>query len=159
MRSISNRFRSHWQNLISNEDTEFGRRVMAAGLRLRYEPSAVHLSSSRGEPSPQKIFPHLVVQQRAVRCSGTRDQSDKHAPLGIPLRLFRTLAGETVGSMLAVKPTRRFGCKVAVWTCAGHMFEFYFQWIRKSRTGTKSQSQHLTTFQSSGESHRMVLSN
>ena len=43
-------------NLISNEDTEFGRRLFSAGLRLRYEPGQLPITRSRRTGFGRNIF-------------------------------------------------------------------------------------------------------
>src|SRR3990172_1565155 len=83
----------HADCLISNEDSEFGNRLLAAGERLRYEPSAV--------------VRHPVAQNRLQKDyflawwfnkgrSNTRQfgnpPNTKYYLCGIPLYLFRRLA-------------------------------------------------------------------
>ena len=42
-----------------NEDTEFGRRLMAAGERLRYEPSALVYHPVPANRIPKRLLPDL----------------------------------------------------------------------------------------------------
>ncbi len=48
-------------HLLSNEDTEFGRRLFAHGLRLRYEPSAVTYHPVAENRLRQAVFSSVVV--------------------------------------------------------------------------------------------------
>jgi glucosyl-dolichyl phosphate glucuronosyltransferase len=114
---------------IRNEDTEFGRRLMLAGERLRYEPSAVVY-----HPVPEN---RLIKQyflsfwfdhgRACVREAGRRPNI-----LGIPrhyltmLKLLTVLAPmRALRWMLAFKPQWRFYCKGWVWMTAGEIVETY----------------------------------
>jgi len=117
---------------IRNEDTEFGRRLMAAGERLRYEPSAV-------------VY-HLVPEARLKKeyflafwfdhgRAGVREVEKRPNICGIPRNYFRILK---TGALLAVRtlhwilvwePQRRFYRKGWVWMTAGEIAEFYRQSI------------------------------
>jgi len=114
-------------DLLSNGDTEFGRRLLDAGERLRYEPSAV-------------IY-HPVVESRLRKkyflawwCGkGRSDIREFGIPpgaeccWGIPLYMFRRLARWTLCWMVAVEPSRRFSCKRKVWGLVGQIVESYRQ--------------------------------
>jgi len=124
-------------NLISNEDTELGRRLMAAGLRLRYEPSA--------------ITRHPVEQARVRKeyflawwfNKGRSDIRELGNPpgvtrfLGIPLQLFRAFVWEAAQWMISIEPSKRFGRKTEAWACAGQIFESYRQRHDRKRMGTE----------------------
>jgi glucosyl-dolichyl phosphate glucuronosyltransferase len=112
-------------NLLSNEDTEFGRRLLAAGERLRYEPSAV--------------MHHPVTENRLQKgyflawwfAKGQADTTEMGVPVettwllaGIPLHVYRRLARWTLAWMIAINSKRRFACKMNVWTIAGQIAGF-----------------------------------
>lgn len=104
------------------EDTEFGRRLMQSGEKLRYEPSAV-------------IY-HPVEQRRLTKeyflswwFGRGRDTNlilPKRGPVwGIPryylrvAKLVVSLVGHTLAWVTAIRPDRRFYYKVLVWELAG----------------------------------------
>jgi len=111
---------------IRGEDTEFGRRVLEAGEHLWYEPSAiVH------HPVPA----HRLRRQYFLRWWFDKGRSDvrefgvpkdtKWFFAGIPLFMFRRLTAWTLRWMLAAQVSRRFSCKLKVWTMAGGIYEAY----------------------------------
>lgn len=135
------------KNLLSNEDTEFGRRVLAAGGRLRYEPSAVTY--------------HPVEESRVRRAyflawwfnKGRSDVREigitpngKHF-FGIPLRSFRNVAVGVLRWTVALDPCRRFTCKLKIWVNVGEAYESFSQTLdarRKARernSGVRSPSE------------------
>jgi glucosyl-dolichyl phosphate glucuronosyltransferase len=113
-------------SLLSNEDTEFGRRLLVAGERLRYEPSA--------------LMYHPVYENRIQKKyllgwwfgKGRADIAESGMPLktkwslcGIPLYLFRRLARWTLQWMISINTSKRFSCKLNVWNIAGQILQCY----------------------------------
>ena len=113
---------------IRNEDTEFGRRLLAAGERLRYEPSA--------------IVHHAVPEKRLGRAyflafwfdhgrASAREWRKRPDILGVPrecfwiLKLGATLTGRVLRWMLTLNPQRRFYHKGLVWMTVGNIVELY----------------------------------
>lgn len=107
-------------NMESHEDTEFGRRLMQGGERIRYEPSAV-------------VY-HPIIESRLTKSyfrswwygRGISDVkrdgislAEKWRVFGVPAHLFRRLAACTVRSVLPIGPERRFTWKINVWYIAG----------------------------------------
>jgi glycosyltransferase involved in cell wall biosynthesis len=115
-------------NLIRNEDTEFGHRVLAAGERLRYEPSAVVYHLVPTDRLHKKYFlAWWFGKGRAdVRESGV-PHDFKWFIAGIPLVMVRRLVVWTVRWVIAVEPSRRFSCKLSAWAKAGMILECYRQ--------------------------------
>jgi len=113
---------------IRNEDTEFGRRLMAAGERIRYEPSAVVYHPLPADRLKKEYFLEswFDLGRALVREVGRRADV-----WGIPrpyLSILKTgilLPGRTLGWMLTWKPQRRFYRKCRVWMTAGVLVEFY----------------------------------
>jgi glucosyl-dolichyl phosphate glucuronosyltransferase len=128
------------KNMISNEDTEFGRRLMAAGLRLRYEPSALtYHPVDENRLRPSYFLSWWFNKGRSdVREFGYRPNGLRI--LGIPLRLFRALPWQVMQWMVAVEPSKRFGSKLDVWSCAGQIFESCYQWLDAKRKGAERNS-------------------
>jgi glycosyltransferase involved in cell wall biosynthesis len=111
---------------IRNEDTEFGRRLIVAGERLRYEPSAVvYHPVSENRIQKQYFLRWWFDKARAdVREFGISSDT-KWFIGGVPVYLFRRLAVWTLRWLIAVDPRVRFDCKVKVWGKFGEIVESY----------------------------------
>ena len=115
-------------NEIRGEDSEFVSRLLSAGERLWYEPSAiVH------HPVPQDRLRREYFQtwwfekgRSGIRADGIPSDM-KFVLAGVPLRLLRRLAVWTARWMLAWGPSRRFSNKLKVWSVAGQILECYRQ--------------------------------
>jgi glycosyltransferase involved in cell wall biosynthesis len=109
-----------------SEDAEFGSRLLAAGERLWYEPSAlVFHPVPENRLRKQYFLAWWFDKARAdIRAYGPPPDLNL-CFAGVPLRLFRRLAVWTVRWMLAVEPTRRFTNKIKVWSLAGQIQECY----------------------------------
>jgi glycosyltransferase involved in cell wall biosynthesis len=105
---------------IRNEDTEFGTRLLNAGERIWYEPTAlVFHSVPRDRIRKDYFLSWWFDKARAeVRQDGIPRQSRLRIG-GVPVFLFRTLSGWTLRWMTSVDPGRRFSCKLNVWKTAG----------------------------------------
>jgi len=120
-------------NLMGNEDTEFGRRLMKAGERLRYEPSAVVRHPVPDSRAQKDYFLSWWFDYgRAL----VREWGRGPSVLGIPrpylniLKLLTiTMVQRTWRWMLALNRQRRFYYKCWVWVTAGQIQE-YFRLLR-----------------------------
>jgi glucosyl-dolichyl phosphate glucuronosyltransferase len=117
---------------IRNEDTEFGSRLLAAGERLRYEPSAV---AYHAVPQSRLRKGYFLAwwfdKARAdIRQQGVPPETKWYVG-GIPLYLFRRLVVWTVRWMVTFEPSRRFSCRLKAWSKVGEIVECY----RQSHTG------------------------
>jgi glycosyltransferase involved in cell wall biosynthesis len=118
-------------SLISYEDTEFGKRLMAAGERLGYEPSAIVYHPVLDERLNKKyVLAWYFGYGRAV----TLQKAKRSAVLGIPrhyISIFnlalRLLPIKIANWLMAVNPQRRFFCKCRVWATAGEIAEVWRQ--------------------------------
>jgi glycosyltransferase involved in cell wall biosynthesis len=122
---------------IRNEDTELGRRLLAAGERLRYEPSAVVYHS---------IPPGRVTQRYFFSCwfdfgrAMIREYGERPDVYGIPrdylsmLRCAMEIAVMTLRWMFAIHPQKRFRYKCQVRRWAGQMVELYRRSIGRKRS-------------------------
>lgn len=118
---------------IRSEDTEFGRRLLSAGERLRYEPSAIVY-----HPVP----PHRTQKRYFLKWWHAKARADirefgiprdtRFFLAGIPLYLFRRLAVWTLRWTTAYSARKRFSCKLKVWGVAGQIIECYQ--TRRSRS-------------------------
>jgi glucosyl-dolichyl phosphate glucuronosyltransferase len=111
-------------SLLSNEDTEFGHRLLNAGEPLWYEPSAVvfHPVSESRLRKGYFLAWWFGKGRSDIRQFGIPPNT-KLRYRGIPLYLFRNLAVWTVRWMISINPSLRFSCKLKVWGKAGQILE------------------------------------
>lgn len=114
----------------TNEDSEFGDRLLSAGERLRYEPSAlVYHPVPRNRIEKQYFLRWWFHKgQGSIRQYGVRPGT-RYYVRGIPLFLFRNLSVWILKWMVGIHPARRFASKLNVWTKVGEIVECY----RRSR--------------------------
>ncbi len=113
-----------------NEDTEFGRRLIAGGECLRYEPSAVVFHEV---PKDRINKEHFLTSWFAYGRSAVREGGRKPDVFGMPRYYFRV--PRAIGAMavvvsrwiLALNPQRRFFLKARVWYTAGQIAEINWQ--------------------------------
>ncbi len=118
-------------NLIGGEETEFGMRLIAAGERLGYIPSAiVYHPISEERLNKKYILAWSFDFGRAV----TLLKGKRVAVLGIPRHfvsifnlVLRLLPLRIMYWLLAVNPQRRFFCKCRVWQTIGEIAEVWRQ--------------------------------
>ena len=111
-------------SILRGEDTEFGKRILAAGLTLRYEPSAIVFHAVPENRLQKKYFLAWWFDK------GRSDVREFGIPPevrwfvgGIPLYLFRRITIWTIRWMFAMEPSRRFYCKTRVRSLAGQILE------------------------------------
>jgi glycosyltransferase involved in cell wall biosynthesis len=114
--------------IISGEDAEFGRRLLDAGQRLRYEPSALVNHPVEEERLQKKYILDWSFGDGVswFRVSGIRPGT-RYRLRGIPLYMFRSVARWTLQWVLTVEPSRRFEYKRYVWRKLGEISETYRQ--------------------------------
>jgi glycosyltransferase involved in cell wall biosynthesis len=130
---------------IRGEDTEFGRRLIAARQRLRYEPSAVVYHPVAENRLHKQYF---LTWWFDFGRSLVREWGRGPDIWGIPQPYFSmlktgttALAGITLRWMLALKPRRRFFYKALVWRTAGEIAEFY-RLARRTDSGSTAMPEH-----------------
>jgi len=124
------------KKLHTNDDSEFGRRLLEAGEHLRYEPSAVVYHEVPTRRLQREYFLTWWFNKgRADVCETSGATDTRWSIRGIPLHLFRRIAVGTIRWMVTVAPQRRFSRKLAVWLVGGMMVESYRQSkvVRKRR--------------------------
>jgi glycosyltransferase involved in cell wall biosynthesis len=111
---------------IRSEDTEFGQRLIAAGERLWYEPSAVVFHPVPEQRLTRAYFLKWWLDHgyAEVRVFGLRPGT-RFYMMGIPMYLFRNLIMAIVRWMFQLRPDRRFYYKTKVWCKAGQILECY----------------------------------
>jgi GT2 family glycosyltransferase len=128
-------------NLIRGEDTEFGSRLLAAGERLRYAPTAVVHHPVLAERVRKNYF--LAWWFDKARADIRQHGVEPHGICcrGIPLLLFRRLALWTMRWIVAANPRVRFERKLKVWSNAGMIAECH----RRVRYGPDPCSEAVPT--------------
>jgi glucosyl-dolichyl phosphate glucuronosyltransferase len=121
---------------IRSEDSDFSLRLLAAGERLHYEPSAlVYHEIPERRLQKQYFLDWWFDKARAdVRAYGSPVDT-RWRIAAIPLVLFRRLTIWTLRWMAASKPSRRFFCKLQVWVLAGQITESYRRWRDEQKHG------------------------
>jgi len=128
-------------NLISNEDTEFGRRVLAGGLRLRYEPSALTYHPVEACRLKRSYFLHWWFNKGKSDVRELGYQSNVNGLFGVSFRLVAGLVWGIGQWMVSIEPSVRFSYKIEVWNCVGQAVESLRQWAnvkQKGRNGKPS---------------------
>lgn len=123
-------------SLLSNEDTDFGRRLIKGGERIRYEPGAVvHHPVAENRLKKEYFLKWWYDKGRAdVREQG-KPPKDKWPILGVPFRHYVAIGSSTVKWLTDPRPMRRFYHKVCVWHYAGAIKE----WLELGRTTSTKQ--------------------
>jgi glucosyl-dolichyl phosphate glucuronosyltransferase len=126
---------------IRSEDTEFGQRLLNAGERLYYQPSAVVYHEVAEKRLKKEFFLKWTFDKaRAdIREFGVQ-KGTKWFIAGVPLYLFRRLAVWTVRWMAGMNPAVRFARKLKIWSTAGAIRECYrsFHQRRLPQAGAQS---------------------
>jgi glycosyltransferase involved in cell wall biosynthesis len=109
-----------------SEDMEFGYRVLSAGLRLWYEPSAIVHHSLPAHRLQKEYFLAWWHDkaQADLRAFGLPEGTQLQIA-GVPLSAFRRLARWTLQWVTTISPAHRFSCKLKVWMIRGEIAEFY----------------------------------
>ncbi len=115
--------------LIGNDDTEFGRRLMAGGERLRYEPLAVVYHSIPADRLNKKYFRAWWF---AFGRAQMREKGRRTKVWGIPRFFFslpnialRLFLPQVVRSLIARDPHERFHRQCFACCMAGNMAEIW----------------------------------
>lgn len=120
------------------EDTEFGDRALAAGMRLWYEPSAVVYHSLPAQRLKKQYF--LAWWHDKGRSTIRQDGIPGDARwfvAGVPLHLFRRFGVWTVRWFLTAEPGRRFSSRLNAYSVLGM--------IRECRQLNRIKNQRETT--------------
>lgn len=117
-------------NELKSEDVEFGARLLSAGEKLRYEPSAIVYHPVRKERLRKEYFLEwwFLKGQSNIRQFGVLPGT-KYRIAGIPLYLIRRFAVWTVKWMVALDSPRRFSNRLSAWQNLGGIWECYQQWL------------------------------
>jgi glycosyltransferase involved in cell wall biosynthesis len=112
--------------ILGSEDSEFGERLLNAGEKLRYEPAALLYHAVPAQRATKKYFlawwhdkTRSDIRAFGVPCSL------RWQVAGIPLPLFRRLLRWSLQWMFTPGTSKRFACKVRVWSVRGAIRECY----------------------------------
>lgn len=109
---------------IRSEDTEFGRRLLLAGERFFYEPSArVYHSITRQRVRKEYFLGWWLGKARAEIREHGIEPGTKWFVAGVPLYLIRRWFTWTLRWMTSFQSARRFTCKLKVWWLWGMIAE------------------------------------
>ena len=132
------------ENLASGEDIEFGKRLLAAEERLRYEPSAIVFHSIAEMRLNKKYY---WVYWFAFGRSEIRERGRRTRVWGIPRYYFslpnialRILLPEVVKCPFARDPRERFARQCHAWRTAGTLAEVWNQ-VRRGYFADSSNGQ------------------
>jgi glucosyl-dolichyl phosphate glucuronosyltransferase len=128
-----------------SEDSEFGVRVLAGGEKLGYEPSAVlHHAIPESRIQKQFFLSWWFDKARAdTRAFGTPKTGSLRF-IGVPLYLFRRLAGNILRWAFAFGSARRFLRKTRIWWNLGEIKESHVMW-RETKQGQISKLEQSGT--------------
>lgn len=111
-----------------SEDTEFGHRLLDAGEKLLYQPTAVVYHNLPASRLNKKYFLNWWFDKaRAdIRAFGIPRHA-RWSIAGVPVVLFRRVMVWAVRWITTVNPARRFECKLQVWGRSAEIVECYRQ--------------------------------
>ncbi len=109
--------------LLHGEDTEFGRRLMASGLRICYEPSAVTLHPVDHVRVNKKYFLNWWFNKGKSDVREFVDHFQVRSLFSILLKSFHDAAAEAVRWVITPDPAGKFICVLKIWAYAGQVFE------------------------------------
>ncbi len=121
------------KGLLSGEDTEFGRRVMAAGACLRYEPHAITNHPVESSRVRKKYFLLWWFNKGRSDVRECGVAPHRFSLFGVPIRLLRYAAVEAVRWVIADDSCTRFVCILKIWTYAGQAYESHRQSLDSNR--------------------------
>lgn len=104
---------------MRNEDTEFGRRLMAAGEHLYYAPSAVVYH----EIYPARLRKEFFLAWWFDRGRAKVLEDGRSLRIAEALKLAYRAARSAIGSVVSFDSERRFYRKCVVWYAAGQLVE------------------------------------
>jgi len=133
------------ESLISNEDTEFGARLLVAGEHLRYEPSAIVYHSIAEERLNKRYFWKWWF---AFGRAQMREKGPRTKVMGIPRYYFslpnialRCLLPQFGRALLARDPQERFCRQCKVSCIAGNFAEVWNRAVKGQYTSRPHKNQ------------------
>jgi glycosyltransferase involved in cell wall biosynthesis len=112
---------------IRSEDTEFGSRLLAAGERLRFEPSAVVYHEVPQNRVRKAYFLKWWFDKARADVRERGIQENTWRIHGVPAASLKRIFTWAVRWVVTLDSSRRFSCKINVWINAGAIAECYGQ--------------------------------
>ncbi len=112
-------------NEIRNEDTEFGSRLLGAGERFRYEPSAIVYHAIPENRVKKEYFLNWWFDKARTEIRQDGIPPDAVCFAGVPLYLLSRLIAWTWRWVSAIAPDTRFESKLKLWQVTGYIVECY----------------------------------
>jgi glucosyl-dolichyl phosphate glucuronosyltransferase len=112
---------------IRSEDSEFGARLLAAGERFWYEPSAVVYHSVPRKRARRAYFQTWWFGKGRADVRELGREKARWYIAGIPLFLFRRIVVWTLRFTLCPREPQRFSNKLKIYWLAGIILEHYKQ--------------------------------
>jgi glycosyltransferase involved in cell wall biosynthesis len=111
-------------NMMSNEDTEYGKRLLVGGERIHYEPSAVvYHSISPDRVRKEYFLAWWLGKGRAEFRESRIEPGTRWRIAGVPFYLIRRLAKWILRWVFTFESASRFTCKLKVWWLMGLILE------------------------------------
>lgn len=108
---------------IRDEDTEFGSRLLSAGERLRYEPSAVVYHAVPEKRVQKRYFLDWWFDKARAEIRQSGLPADTLCVAGVPFHLLSRFAMWMLRWTVAIGPAARFGCRLKLWQVAAYISE------------------------------------
>jgi GT2 family glycosyltransferase len=125
------------ESMLGNEDTELGRRLLAGGERLWFEPLAIVYHGIPENRLTKSYFLGFWFNygRAAVREHANRSNVWKIPRwcFSVPIIIFNVLPARLRLWLFARDPKRRFFFKCTVWRTFGEIFELPRIWLETKR--------------------------
>jgi glucosyl-dolichyl phosphate glucuronosyltransferase len=127
-------------SLISNEDTEFGGRLLQAGEKMHYVPTAiVHHPVTEDRVQKSYFLAWWFNKARGeIREFGILPNTRLFVG-GVPVYIFRRFFVWALRWMIAIEPSRRFDNKIKLWAKMGEIAEMRNQ-AKKKKASSPTNS-------------------
>jgi glucosyl-dolichyl phosphate glucuronosyltransferase len=117
-----------------SEDSEFGKRLLEAGVPLRYEPAAVVYHEVPEARLQKSYFLKWWFDKARADILAAGVPSDaKRLLRGVPANMILRLMRWILTWAVMVDPAQRFSAKLKVWWLTGGIVESHRQWRDKKR--------------------------
>jgi GT2 family glycosyltransferase len=110
--------------MLSGEDTEFGRRLLTAGSRLRSEPGAITYHPVEQSRLRRRYFLKWWFNKGRTDVLEFGAHAKGRRLFRIPIRMIPDMAKEALRWLVSSNPSSRFICTLKLWAYAGQTYEF-----------------------------------
>jgi hypothetical protein len=124
------------KHLLANEDTELGRRLMGAGERIRWEPSAIVYHPVEESRISKRYFQSWWFNKARSDIVEQGIRLPRLDLLPAMLRISRDILIEVVRWVLASDAGERFICNLKICAYSGQAYQLYLQSTEAKGNGT-----------------------